>query len=134
MIKSRPWIACLLLSLLSIGNVLACKCKELSRDSLVSISMRGSDVVFLGELVSFPSANTFTFKIIEQFKGNHTDSLIHGRTYDLCSVHPKGEGSWIIYANFQKDSLIRIDGCGPSIHYSEPGGRFLPPGFYWRIL
>lgn len=52
------------------SNVHACKCKEISRDSLVQVGLRQADIVFLGELNLSDSSEMYSFKILELFKGN----------------------------------------------------------------
>lgn len=42
-------------------------------------------------------------------------------------MNPTHKGLWLIYANFQKDSLIDISVCGSSVSMMYPNGMYAPP-------
>ena len=47
-------------------DLFACKCKQIKRDSYVSIGLKNSDIIFLGELIDSVSNDyNYSFKIIE---------------------------------------------------------------------
>ena len=100
--------------ILTISNqVYSCDCKGLgSLDSLRIISYNLSDIVFLGELVDFDTTDfSYTFKIIELFKGEPKTKLIKGKYFNSCSQFPTEKCNWIIYANLHDTNVIDIDGC-----------------------
>lgn len=94
-------------------DLYSCDCKNIGPiDSLRKIGYEISDIVFLGELVKIDTITfTYTFKIIEQFKGEYTSSIIKGKLFDSCSKFPRDKGKWIIYANIEKEEFINIDQC-----------------------
>lgn len=73
-----------------------------------SIEYNGSDLVFLGELITKDTVNgTYSFKVKELFKGNlnNKDSIIYGVAYTSCSGFPHEYGKWIVYTDFAKDGM-----------------------------
>jgi len=102
-----------LLIILTSNQVFCCDCKDLGPlDSLRSISYNNSDLVFLGELIEFDTINlTYTFEIIELFKGETKKELIKGKYFDSCSKFPKEKCEWIVYAKIKDNNIIDISGC-----------------------
>jgi len=108
-------------------DLFACKCKQIKRESYVSVGLKYSDIIFLGELIDSASTGSYSFKILELFKGNYKNKIIKGLATNSCSLRPTDKGLWLIYANFQKDSLIDIGMCGPSVSLKNPDGLYAPP-------
>ena len=94
------------------SQTFGCDCKNLGPlDSLRQISYNESDFVFLGELIEVDTIYfTFTFRIIEKFKGEVRNSIIKGKCFDSCSIFPRDKCLWIIYAD-TKEGLIDINQC-----------------------
>lgn len=112
-------------------DLFACKCKQIKRESYVSVGLKTSDIVFLGELIDSAATDSYSFKILELFKGNYKNTIIKGLATNSCSLRPTAKGLWLIYANFQKDSLIDIGMCGPSVSLMHPSGLYYPPLVYF---
>jgi hypothetical protein len=118
------------LFLLANNNLKACKCGIMHRDTLVTKRLKIHDIVFLGELIGSDSQKfNYSFKILETFKGNFKNKTIKSRLINSCSLFPKDKGLWIIYGNYQNDSLIEINECGPSMSLINPGILIPPPPF-----
>jgi hypothetical protein len=80
-------------------------------DSLRKISFNNSNFVFIGELIEFDTIEyTFTFRIIEVFKGDSISAIIKGKVFDSCSLFPREKSNWIVYADL-KEGLIDISQC-----------------------
>ena len=105
-------ITLIILILFSIDSY-CCKCKDLGTiDSLRQIGYELSDKVFLGELIDIDTTDfSFTFQIIEQFKGDFKSTIITGKYFDSCSKFPRDKGKWIIYADNENDEFININQC-----------------------
>ncbi len=101
----------------------SCQCKSYSGgiDSLRKISFTYSDVVFLGELIEFDTlTHSYTFEILELFKGNITKRYIKGRLFTSCSLFPDKLGIWIIYADLIEPDVIDINQCLASRSKKNP--------------
>ena len=113
------------------NQVYSCDCKDLGPlDSLRIISYNFSDLVFLGELVDIDTMDfSYTFKIIELYKGEIKTELIKGKYFDSCSSFPKEKCKWIVYANIRSTNVIDINGCLASRSELHPfcNGCFTPP-------
>ena len=103
----------ILLTILIPNQVFSCNCKvQRSLDSLRQLSFHQADMVFLGELIDYDTTNyTFTFKIIELFKGSAKSVTIKGKLFDSCSLFPRDKCKWIVYANIHENGFINIDHC-----------------------
>lgn len=124
-----------------------CKCGIAQRDTCVLKRMKKHDIVFLGELIESDSIrHSFSFKVLELFKGSNKNRVIKGGLFNSCSyfpTKPNDKGLWIIYAQFRKDSLIDINECGPSMSLFNPGFIIPPPplltgnhdinGLEWKV-
>lgn len=124
----------LILLLFHYGNSFACKCREFEKETMVERGLDDADIVFYGELIKSDSlSQTFTFKIIELFKGNFNSASISGKTTGSnCSVYPSKKGLWIVYANLSKDSIIDISMCSPS-QSMDFGIGYPPPPFLIKV-
>ena len=108
-------------------SIYACDCKEIKRDSAVTVGLRNSDMVFTGELIkSDIENNSFGFAIFDLFKGNYKKDTIWGKAVNNCSEFPIHKGIWIVYADKLNDSTIEINGCLHSMSLQRAKG-FLPP-------
>jgi hypothetical protein len=98
----------------------------------VTYGLKYANIVFLGELMDSDSSSyNYSFKVLEIFKGNYKNNIIKGASTNSCSLRPTYKGLWLIYANFQKDSLIDIGMCGPSVSLKSPSGLHYPPLVYF---
>ncbi|WP_162128372.1 hypothetical protein [Flavobacterium phycosphaerae] len=93
----------------------ACKCFEIEKEVMVEKGLKNADIVFYGELIKSDSIQeTYTFRIIELFKGNFKSAIISGKTTSDCSIFPFEKGFWIVYSKLSKDKIIDISMCSPS--------------------
>jgi len=99
----------------------SCDCKVLqSLEKVRQISINESDIIFLGELIEFDTVNfSYSFKIIEMYKGVHKDSIIMGKVFSSCSLFPVDKSKWIVYAK-AKGNLIDISECLASRSEENP--------------
>lgn len=105
----------------------SCDCKLINKETMVTEGLKNSDLVFFGEVIKFNSTKgTYTFKIIELFKGKINSKIINGKEYTSCSISPNTKGVWIVFANFKGPNIINISGCSPSIGLDSNQG-FPPP-------
>jgi len=123
----------LILLIIFISNpAYCCDCKDLGPlESLRLISFKNSELVFLGELIEFDTSDySFTFQIIEIFKGKSKTKLIKGKSFDSCSQFPTDKSKWIIYANYRESDYIDISNCLASRSELNPiciGCYTIPP-------
>jgi hypothetical protein len=113
-----------------VNQSFSCDCKQLERETMIHKGLEYSDIVFYGKLVKSDTiSETFTFKIIELFKGKNNSRYINGnaKNDNNCSIFPIRKGLWIVYANFKKDNTIGISMCSPTIGLDSYGGAFYPP-------
>ncbi len=106
----------------SISNyAFGCDCKDLTPlDSVRQISINESDLIFLGELLEIDTIElTYSFRIIEKFKGVQKDSIVKGKCFSSCSVFPRDKGKWIVYAKIKED-MINISECLASRSEENP--------------
>lgn len=125
-------IVALLITISITTDSYSCDCKDFGTlDSARMYSYTHSDIVFLGELVDFDTTDySFTFKILEQFKGISKATLIKGKWHNTCSMFPTDRSKWIIYANIQDGGMIDISQCLASRSELNPfciGCYKLPP-------
>jgi len=112
-------------------NSFCCDCKELGTlDSLRKIGFDVSDKVFLGELVSVDTTDlSYTFRVIEQFKGDFKSTTIKGKYYNICSLFPRVFAKWIVYANDSGEEFIDVSHCLASRSEMDPmcANCYIPP-------
>ncbi|WP_281232641.1 hypothetical protein [Flavobacterium gelatinilyticum] len=105
----------------------ACDCKQPEKKTLVEDGIRKAEIIFYGDVIEIDStAGTYTFKIIELFKGKPHSQFIKGKYKGSCSVIPQIKQLWIVYANFKDDKTIDISICSPSRGFI-PRDSFYPP-------
>lgn len=113
------------------NQTFCCGCRDLGPlDSLRAISYNNSDLVFLGELIDFDTTEySYTFRIIELYKGESKTKLIKGKYFDSCSLFPTEKCKWIVYAIVRENNLINISHCLASRSELQPIciGCYLPP-------
>jgi len=114
------------------NQVYCCDCKDLGPlDSLRLISFKNSELVFLGELIEFDTSDySYTFQIVEIFKGKSKTKLIKGKSFDSCSQFPTDKSKWIIYADYRESDYIDISHCLASRSELNPiciGCYTIPP-------
>lgn len=114
----------------------SCECRPLNKETMVTEGLKNSDLVFFGEVIKFNSTKgTYTFKIIELFKGKINSKIINGKAYTSCSISPNTKGLWIVFTNFKENNTIDISDCSPSIGLDSNQGLLLPriPEKYFSI-
>nr|WP_315178862.1 hypothetical protein [uncultured Flavobacterium sp.] len=118
----------LLLLCLWFNFTYSCDCPQLQRETMVKKGLKLSDIVFYGELIKLDTIKeTYSFRIIELFKGTYKSSIINGRRSNSnCSFFPFKKDLWIIYASIDKDNTINLSYCLPSQTIEIPVG-ILPP-------
>lgn len=106
----------------------SCDCPQLQRETMVDRGLKSSGIVFYGELIKLDTIKeTYSFRIIELFKGTYKSSIINGRRSNSnCSFFPFKKDLWIIYASINKDNTINLSYCLPSQTIEIPVG-ILPP-------
>jgi len=99
----------------------SCDCKVLqSLEKVRQISINESDIIFLGELIDFDTVDcSYSFSIIEKFKGAHKDSIIKGKVFSSCSLFPVDKSKWIVYAKL-KGNIIDMSECLASRSEENP--------------
>jgi hypothetical protein len=120
----------LIVALLTCWNFsFACKCEEAKKESLVEEGLKRADIVFYGELIKSDSIReTFSFKIIELFKGKSSKGIINGfPAGGNCNLFPINKGLWIVYAKFNADKTISMNICLPSQSLDFGPGYPAPP-------
>lgn len=118
----------LLIILFWFNQSFSCDCPPHNRETMVSKGLKDAEIVFYGELIKIDTVSrTYSFRIIELFKGNYNSSIINGKALnDNCEIFPFKKDLWIVYAGFNKDNTISISYCLPSQTIEIPPG-FLPP-------
>ncbi|MDO8317517.1 MAG: hypothetical protein Q7T12_08350 [Flavobacterium sp.] len=117
-----------LLFCLWVSATYSCDCPQLQRETMVSKGLKASNIVFFGELIKLDKVKeTYSFRIIELFKGTYKSSIINGRRSNSnCSFLPYKKDLWIIYASLNQDKTINLSYCLPSQTTEIPVG-ILPP-------
>lgn len=84
----------LIICLLSINACFACKCFEYNKEKMVEYGLEKYDIVFYGELIKSDTINqTYSFKIIELFKGIFISKTIEGVSEGSdCGLFPDKKG------------------------------------------
>lgn len=118
----RSTLCALILILLLSGDAYACNCKSpKSMTAHRDTSFKYAAFVFLGELVDIDLENsTYTFRLIEGYKGNVSDSLIFGKALTTCSILPREKCRWIVYADVYQTGFIDISGCSATRSENNP--------------
>lgn len=118
----------LLLFCLWVNATYCCDCPPHKKETMVSKGLEYAQIVFYGELIKIDTiSESYSFRIIELFKGNYNHSIINGKTLNNnCQIFPFKKDLWIVYANFNKDNTIYLSYCLPSQTIEIPPG-FLPP-------
>ena len=106
----------------------SCDCPPHNRETMVSKGLEDAEIVFYGELIKIDTVTqTYSFRIIELFKGDYKSSIINGKSLNNnCEIFPFKKDLWIVYAEFNKDNTIHMSYCLPSQTIEIPPG-FLPP-------
>ncbi|MDY0985796.1 hypothetical protein SOM12_00060 [Flavobacterium sp. CFBP9031] len=119
----------LIATLLLTNYSFSCECMPIDKENMIEKGLKQSEIVFYGEVIKVDSIKrTFTFRIIELFKGKYNSQYIKGKEFTSCSILPIQKQLWIVYANFKKDkTIIDISGCSPSMGFKPYQNYFLPP-------
>jgi hypothetical protein len=103
----------------------ACDCKHFQHKEAFRLNYSLSSHIFIADVIAWrEETGEFTMRVEEMLKGRMDFRNIHGRLMEFCSVRTD-EGRWIIYANFDKDGNILIDGCGISRPLDSPYQTFV---------
>jgi hypothetical protein len=117
-----------------LSNAFSEGCRDkITEMNSVKYGLEHSDIVFLGELINYREDNlTYSFKILELYKGKYKADTIYGHADKQNSVLPTFWGLWIVYAYFNKDSSIDINRCGSTMpmRYAHNFGPPPPPKMY----
>lgn len=121
----------LVIFLLNINNSFACKCVEYDKEKMVEYGLKKYDMVFYGELIKRDTINqTYSFKIIELFKGIFISKTIEGVSEGGdCGLFPDKKGLWIVYGNFNNKNKLSLSMCSPTQSQDFGPGRPPPPEF-----
>ncbi len=121
----------LIIFFLNINNSFACKCVEYDREKMVEYGLHKYDIVFYGELIERDTINqTYSFKIIELFKGIFISKTIEGVSEGSdCGLFPDKKGLWIVYGNFNDENIISLSMCSPTQSQNFGPGWPPPPEF-----
>jgi hypothetical protein len=121
----------LIICLLSINTCFACKCFEYPKEKMVEYGLEKYDIVFYGELIKSDTINqTYSFKIIELFKGIFISKTIEGVSEGSdCGLFPDKKGLWIVYGNFNNDNKMYLSMCSPTQSQNFGPGWPPPPEF-----
>ncbi|MBC7844864.1 MAG: hypothetical protein H7Y10_00035 [Flavobacterium sp.] len=106
----------------------SCDCPPHEKETMVTKGLENAEIIFYGELIKIDTIlETYSFRIIEMFKGNYNSSIINGKTLNNnCEIFPFKKDLWIVYAGFNKDNTIQMNYCLPSQTIEILPG-FLPP-------
>ena len=106
----------------------SCDCPPHLKETMVLEGLKNSEIVFYGELISLDTIKrTYSFRIIELYKGNYKSSIIKGKdSKSNCDFFPFKKDLWIVYANLDNDNTITLNSCLPSQTIEIPPG-ILPP-------
>ena len=117
--------------LFNINNTFACKCIEVGKEKIVEYGLNKYDIVLYGELIKLDTVNqTYSFKIIELFKGIYISKTIEGVSEGSdCGLFPDKKGLWIIYGNFNRDYKLYLSMCSPTQSQDFGPGWPPPPEF-----
>nr|WP_315171930.1 hypothetical protein [uncultured Flavobacterium sp.] len=117
-----------LLTFICFNKAFSCDCPPHKRENMVSKGLERAEIVFYGELIKIDSiSQTYSFRVIEMFKGSYNNYLIKGKAINSnCDIFPFKKDLWIVYASFNKDNTIHMNYCLPSQTIDIPPG-FLPP-------
>lgn len=116
----------LLLLLCFYNYSFSCDCKPIDRENMVETGLK-YEIVFYGEVIKVDSIKrTYTFKIIELFKGKYNSQFITQKYSGNCSIIPSVKQLWIVYASFNDDKTIKLSGCSPSTGFKPYGSDSMP--------
>lgn len=116
---------------LCINYAFACKCFEYDKEEIVKYGLKRYNMAFYGELIKRDTIHqTYSFKIIELFKGIYTSKTIDGiPTGGNCGLFPDKKGLWIVYGNYNNDNKISLSMCSPTQSQDFGPGWPPPPEF-----
>lgn len=118
----------LLLFLSFYNHSFSCDCNPIDRENRIEIGLKKSEIVFYGDLIQNDSVSkTYTFRVIEIFKGKINSQFIKGKYRGSCSLFPQVKQLWIVYANYRGDKIIDMSVCSPSRGFSPYEGSYPPP-------
>jgi hypothetical protein len=121
----------IIILLFNVNNSFACKCVEYDKEKMVEYGLNKYDVVFYGELIKRDTINqTYSFKIIELFKGIFSSKTIEGVSEGSdCGLFPDKKGLWIVYGNFNNENKLSLSMCSPTQSQDFGPGWPPPPEF-----
>lgn len=107
---------------------------EVTSKNSVSYGLKHSDIIFLGELLHSDASNfTYSFRILELYKGKIKSDTINGIGAEEGLIFPVDYGLWIVYAKYNKDSTtisVNQNGSTMPMKWAHYFGPPPPPKFY----
>jgi len=114
--------------LLAANSAFSCDCPPPKMKTFAENSLTNSEIAFYGEVIKSDSlTRTYTFKIIELFKGKANSIYIQGKEFNSCSLFPQTKQLWIVYAQYEKGKIIDISLCSPSRGFMPYESSYPPP-------
>lgn len=103
-------------------KVFACSCKVPENlKAIQDLEFENSESIFIAEVLEVDtSKNSFTFKIIESFKGEEKEEIYNGKYDEMCGPIVNETGKWLIYGNPNNKNQIVINYCGLTRSFKKP--------------
>lgn len=99
-----------------------CECAPPPRDRTQAwkSNYEYSDLVFVGQVKEVNEDGSYSFEVIETFKGETSSTLLSGEIFNTCSTGPDlVDALWIVYAETTDDGQLDISMCSLSRPFSE---------------
>lgn len=99
--------------LFKLSSLNACECPEFEHTGKhVKRFFNSHGKVFIGNLIE-NKGGIYKFEVIKGFKNCEFRDILWGKYNNSCSITPKENGLWIVYASIQDSTSneIDIDGC-----------------------
>ena len=116
----------MLFSWLYISQAIACSCPPPGKSHAMRLeSYKNSSVIFTGVVIEVNQSQV-AFIVSEMLKGDLADSVFLSTT-ESCSVFPKKNEEWIIYAKNDERGLLTASQCLLSRRIDTVSHKFNPP-------
>lgn len=119
-------------AVLSWTSTLACICGKEGREwsiETVNLNIKNSDLIFIGEVIK-AEGESYSFKVIDVFKGSIASDTIHGEAHGpgSCSITPYIGGLWVVYTHQDERGMIDLTFCNLSRSLIKLSPGLPPPG------